>query len=349
MRTRVARRLGILSLCFLAHLGTQSCSSSSDGEGDVEASEEGNAADGENGANPDSEANANAAPEGNDNLAQNAGGTGDQVASGEAPAETPTNSTNADLKEIMQDVNAGANGAAPAEGAATAEAAPEAAAPAAPPVAVGSGPAGGALPEFGSKMPYIVQPGDTLAKIAGKLYGDTGKWKMLASLSNLARPNKIYPGDVVYYQLTQQSQKFAQAYETVPRQEVKAQSGDTLAKISQRVLGSKVHWRSIWRQNDNIDNPDEIAAGSSVYYIEPKQLAALFNDISSRTIAASKNITNKVLGAEVVVNTKSSSNTKNHKTKNWAGANASAKSVNGSQTNDIALDLVVSGISAILI
>lgn len=346
MRTRVVRRLGIMSLAFLAHLGTQSCSSSSEGDGDVEASENGNAAEGD-GANPDEQANANAAPE-NDNLAQNKGDAGgDQVATGETPTDTPANSTNADLKEIMQDVNAGANGAAPAEGgAATADAV----APSAPPVAVGSGPAGGALPEFGSKMPYIVQPGDTLAKISGKLYGNAGKWKLLASLSNLARPNKIYPGDIVYYQLTQESQKFAQAYETVPRQEVKAEAGDTLAKISQRVLGSKVHWRAIWRQNDTIDNPDEIAAGSSVYYIKPNQLAAIFGELSSRTIAASQSITNKVLGADIVVNTKTAAKSHSTKTsKNWAGVNASAKTERANQSNDIALDLVVSGISAILI
>ena len=349
MRTRVVRRLGIMSLAFLAHLGTQSCSSSSEGEEDVEASENGNAAEGENGANPDEQANANAnaAPE-NENLAQNTGdASGDQVATSETPTDAPANSTNADLKEIMQDVNAGANGAAPAEGG---EATAEAVAPAAPPVAVGSGPAGGALPEFGSKMPYIVQPGDTLAKISGKLYGSPGKWKLIASLSNLARPNKIYPGDVVYYQLTQESQKFAQAYETVPRQEVKAEAGDTLAKISQRVLGSKVHWRAIWRQNDTIDNPDEIAAGSSVYYIQPNQLAAIFGELSSKTIAASKSITNKVLGADIVVNTKAAAKSHSTKTsKNWAGVNSSANTERANQSNDIALDLVVSGLSAILI
>lgn len=334
MRTKAVRRLGVFSMLFLAHLGVQSCSSSSEGEEDVAATEEGNAASNENGdANSNLQANeGNAAAEGN--LAQDANATGEPAAT----AEVPENGTNGALQDIVQDMNATAQ-TAPTETA-------EAAAPtteeavASTPVAVGAGPAGGALPEFGSKMPYIVQPGDTLAKISAKVYGEAGKWKLIANLSNLQRPNKIYPGDVVYYQLTQASQKYAQAYETVPRQEVMAKQGDTLATIAKRTLGSSSHWKAIWRQNDQIDNPDTITPGQPVYYINPQQLASLLNGFKASTFAVSKKITNRVLGLE----------TKSHKEKSalsrqWAGNKNSHKV----EESEIDVELVVSGISAILI
>jgi nucleoid-associated protein YgaU len=52
-----------------------------------------------------------------------------------------------------------------------AEAAPVDAAPAPAEAApVASAPAGSGLPEMNSKMPYIVQPGDTLGTIAKKIF-----------------------------------------------------------------------------------------------------------------------------------------------------------------------------------
>ncbi len=130
------------------------------------------------------------------------------------------------------------------------------------------------LPELGSKMSYIVQKGDTLAKIATKIYGDPGRWTEIANFTGLANPRLIYPGDVVYYQLTEQSMAFAAAYESVTRAEVQIMEGDTLATIASRVYGSSANWKLIWRQNDNIANPDRLVAGTTLYYIEPGMLTS---------------------------------------------------------------------------
>lgn len=141
-------------------------------------------------------------------------------------------------------------------------------------MATAGAPAAPGLPELGSKMSYIVQRGDTLAKIATKIYGDPSRWTELANFTGLANPRLIYPGDVVYYQLTEQSMAFAAAYESVTRSEVQVMEGDTLSTIASRVLGSSANWKLIWRQNDNIDNPDRLTAGTTIYYVEPSMLSA---------------------------------------------------------------------------
>lgn len=135
-------------------------------------------------------------------------------------------------------------------------------------------PAGPGLPELGSKMVYIVQKGDTLARIAQRVYGDGNKWTEIANFTGLANPKLIYPGDIVYYQLTEQSMSFAGAYEGMKRNEVQVSQGDTLATIAGRVLGNSTLWKLIWRQNDRIDNPDRLTAGTTLYYVDPAQVAS---------------------------------------------------------------------------
>ena len=144
-------------------------------------------------------------------------------------------------------------------------------------------PAGPGLPELGSKMVYIVQKGDTLARIAQRIYGDGNKWTEIANFTGLANPKLIYPGDVVYYQLTEQSMNFAGVYEGVKRDQVQVSQGDTLATIAGRVLGNSTLWKLIWRQNDRIDNPDRLTAGTTIYYVDPSKVAALDVPAPSKT------------------------------------------------------------------
>ena len=130
------------------------------------------------------------------------------------------------------------------------------------------------LPELGSKMSYVVQRGDSLATIAMKVYGDMNKWREIADFTGMANPRLIYPGDVVYYQLTENTMAFAAAYETAPRSEVTVGQGDTLSTIAGRVLGDSQAWKSIWRENDQIDNPDELTAGMTIYYVDSGAMMA---------------------------------------------------------------------------
>ena len=131
-----------------------------------------------------------------------------------------------------------------------------------------AGPAAGpGLPEFGSRMSYVVVKGDTLAKISAKIYGTIGKWRELARISRFENPSRIYPGDLVYYQLTQESLTFASSYENTSRGELVVKKGETLRGIAKRVYGSSDNWKSIWRQNHHIKDPDQIAHGAVLYFL----------------------------------------------------------------------------------
>ena len=145
----------------------------------------------------------------------------------------------------------------------------------------GGSPADVGLPELGSKMAYIVSQGDTLAKISQKIYGTASRWNELASLSGITHPSRIYPGDLVYYTLDEGAVAFAKAYEAIPRSEEQVKQGDTLASISQRIYGTSKAWRSIWRQNDKIDNPDVVTPGTTVFYVPKGAMSAAVQKVKA--------------------------------------------------------------------
>ena len=129
-----------------------------------------------------------------------------------------------------------------------------------------SGPSTGYVPEKGTKLAYYVSQGDTLGTIAQKIYGNKARWKELASNNGLADANKIYPGDAILYTLDDASQGFAEKYEGAQKQSVTVNAGDTLSSISARIYGSQGSWRTLWKENPSITNPDSISAGMTLYY-----------------------------------------------------------------------------------
>lgn len=149
--------------------------------------------------------------------------------------------------------------------------------------AVLAGPAG-AIPEMGSKLPYVVRVGDTLAKISQKIYGDSNKWQEIAELTAIDNANRIRPGDVVYYSLNEQTLAFATAYEGTPRESITVQPGDSLSKIAQRVYGNSSEWKYVWRQND-IANPDRLEVGQEVVYLSPAALAQAYDSLKDMSFA----------------------------------------------------------------
>lgn len=138
--------------------------------------------------------------------------------------------------------------------------------------------AGPGLPELGSKMSYIVVSGDTLGKISNRIYGTVGKWRELAENSGIEDPSRIYPGDVVYYQLTSDAVAFATDYENLEKQEITVEKGETLRTIASKTYGDPETWKYIWRQNGQIMNPDKIDAGTKLYVMSKTTLAALKSD-----------------------------------------------------------------------
>jgi nucleoid-associated protein YgaU len=217
--------------------------------------------------------------EGVDPEAQALSGEINASAESQASAELPAAEGEAATADAGGEVAAPAEGVA-AEGAETAVASAEGA-PAVPAEVAAPG-----LPQMNSKLAYVVEAGDTLGKIATKIYGDQKRWRDIANLSGmLSNPNHIYPGDVVYYTLEESSRNFASAYESIKRAKEIVREGDTLAAISKRVYGTSKGWRHIWRQNDNIDNPDELTAGMSVYYVEKGAFSVALNKVKGIELA----------------------------------------------------------------
>lgn len=322
MRFNWRRRLVVTAFAAASLLPFTGCSSQQQQQATEEvAAEEGQGGEGEGGnaeANAEN-ANANTAGENTANTegeGVQAGGGEDVVANNATASANTDASTNGDLKEIISEMSTPAEGAVaaqgePAEGAEAAPAAPTTngtavanaapasapeAAPAAQPAGAEAAAAVPGLPELGSKMAYVVEPGDTLGKIAAKVFGDQKRWRDIAGLSGLENPNHIYPGDLVYYSLDDSSKGFAANYESIRRSKEIVRQGDTLASIAKRIYGKSHLWKHIWRQNDNINNPDELAAGMTVYYVTPEFIKTAFNkikDSTTKTINASTKKLNK--------------------------------------------------------
>jgi|GEM_PF-3940543 len=129
-------------------------------------------------------------------------------------------------------------------------------------------PASLGLPEFGSKMPYVIQSGDTLSVVAKKIFGDSGKWKDIAELSGIKNANLVYPGEIVYYQLNEKSLEYAEVElkkEKAVEFTVVVKKGDTLSKIAQEYYGSSQGWTGIWQNNSQVKNPDNLELGTLIY------------------------------------------------------------------------------------
>jgi nucleoid-associated protein YgaU len=118
-----------------------------------------------------------------------------------------------------------------------------------------------AFPEEGSLVPYHVRKGDTLASIAGRIFGNAARWHELAEQNNIVNPDLIYVGDVLLYRMDAKSKEFAAKQDSVTKKVVKVASGDSLWTIAERELGSASAWRVIWKDNPSIKNPDVIPVG----------------------------------------------------------------------------------------
>ncbi len=147
----------------------------------------------------------------------------------------------------------------------------------------------GALPEMGTLMPYYVQKGDTLGDIAATIYGDKSQWRRLAEENNLKDPSLIYAGDVILYTLSEKSKAFASAYESAALKSVTVAKGDTLSSLAAKVLGSSQEWRTLWKMNAKIANPDSIEVGMVLTYRKSE---------SSVASTAEKGATDEVSGEE---------------------------------------------------
>jgi nucleoid-associated protein YgaU len=282
MRQKWRRHLIVTAFAAVSMLPFTGCSSqqqqvtdevAAEGEEEGGDQSQGQEATAQGAPEAQGEATAQATPAEEGNPAAEAANEGANLATNE-PVNAPladNSPADPEVKEIISEMNG--NPAVAAE-----EPVPAVEPAAAPEVASAPAPSGvPGMPEEGSKMPYIVEVGDTLSKIATKIHGDPKRWKDIATLSGVDNPNHIFPGDLVYYTLDKDSQGFASTYEGVKRGKESVQAGDTLASIAKRVYGSSSLWRHLWRQNDNIENPDKLTTGMPVYYVEKNAVKSADN------------------------------------------------------------------------
>lgn len=128
----------------------------------------------------------------------------------------------------------------------------------------------------GNEKMYIVQPGDTLSKIAAAIYGTQGEWQNLAELNGINGKSKIFPGDALKYVPSEKTAAFESKVDSLPKATITVEKGDTLSKIATRVMGNASYWKMLWRWNEAaIPDANMIAVGMTLSYVSAKDLEAV--------------------------------------------------------------------------
>lgn len=110
---------------------------------------------------------------------------------------------------------------------------------------------------------YEVQSGDTLMKIAFKVYGDVYQWRKIldTNTDRISDPARLVKGT----QLRVDNAPSEAYYEGFERYLIK--SGDTLGYIAGDVYGAKSKWKALWKMNDGlVKDPNRIYAGFFLRY-----------------------------------------------------------------------------------
>ncbi|MBF0440530.1 MAG: LysM peptidoglycan-binding domain-containing protein [Oligoflexales bacterium] len=120
---------------------------------------------------------------------------------------------------------------------------------------------------------YVIEPGDTLASIAQKIYNSPRKWKELATINNIQDPYLLFPGDALKYKSDKNTTHFNSVYENTARKTIVVKQGDTLGNLAKKLFGNSSYWKTIWKLNTKIiKNPNMIYEGQKLIYIDQKAL-----------------------------------------------------------------------------
>lgn len=122
-----------------------------------------------------------------------------------------------------------------------------------------SAPSGGS----GEMRTYKVRRGDTLMKIAFKLYGDIDRWKDLKNWNqaSIQQVSKLEPGTELTY--ADEGEFTVEKHD----QSYLIKTGDTLGGIAKNVYGKTNKWKKLQKYNARlIKNPNRIFAGFTLYY-----------------------------------------------------------------------------------
>lgn len=119
-------------------------------------------------------------------------------------------------------------------------------------------------PVFTSVVSYVVEPGDTLKKIAAKFFGSRDYWTKIYedNAGSIADPNRIYPGQVLFICLTENP---AEEKDVAAGEIYMVQPGDSLWKIAKKVYGKGLLYARIYEANrEVIGNPRSLRVGQKI-------------------------------------------------------------------------------------
>lgn len=112
---------------------------------------------------------------------------------------------------------------------------------------------------------YTVQAGDTLWKIAQKVYGNGALWNKIYAdnKATIKDPNKIYVGQVIMiYPIVGDGTVITSGNSTG---NYVVQSGDTLWKIAKKKYGKSSKWRKIYKANKStMSDPNKLRVGQVI-------------------------------------------------------------------------------------
>jgi nucleoid-associated protein YgaU len=121
-------------------------------------------------------------------------------------------------------------------------------------------------PEAPLTSTVLVQPGDSLWKLARKNLGRGSLWpRILATNPGLADPNRLVPGVALHVPaalLATQAQPSANGPDK--RNKILVQKGDTLWSLAKAHLGSAATWPCLASANPSVINPQRIFAGQEL-------------------------------------------------------------------------------------
>ena len=121
-----------------------------------------------------------------------------------------------------------------------------------------------------STTSYIIQPGDTLWKIAVKYYGDGNQWRKILEDNKavIKDPNRIYVGQAIIINVVSNNTETKVSNKTNIESidgSYTVKEGDTLWKISKKVYGTGIFWRRIFDANkDTITDASRIYVGQKI-------------------------------------------------------------------------------------
>lgn len=115
---------------------------------------------------------------------------------------------------------------------------------------------------------YMVAAGDTLSKIALKMYGDRKFWRKIYADNKdvLKNPNRIYVGQkLTLYFDPDETQNQSDADATVKANTYVIKPGDTLWKIATKLYNKGYYWKNIYEANrKTIKSPERIRVGQMI-------------------------------------------------------------------------------------